>query len=73
MDYTEIVHVTLVASILWSCNIQKKIDPQTGEEIELPWMDYTPFVIVRPMPTKLDIVPRSQERIRLLSPDTCAA
>jgi len=73
LDYTEIVHVTLVASILWSCNIQKKIDPQTGEEIELPWMDYTPFVIVRPMPTKLDIVPRSQERIRLLSPDTCAA
>merc|ERR1712225_124278 len=73
LDYTEIVHVTLVASILWSCSIQKKIDPQTGEETELPWMDYTPFVIVRPMPTKLDIVPRSQERIRLLSPDTCAA
>ncbi|KAK0117473.1 hypothetical protein ONS96_013303 [Cadophora gregata f. sp. sojae] len=70
LDYTEIVHVTIVASILWSCNIQKKIDPKTGQEIELPWMDYSPFVIVRPMPTQLDILPRSQERIRLLSSGT---
>jgi cytochrome P450 len=67
LDYTEIVHVTIVASILWSCNIQKKVDEKTGLEIELPWMDYSPFVIVRPNPTPLDIKPRDEWRIKLLS------
>ncbi|KAH9215873.1 cytochrome P450 [Leptodontidium sp. 2 PMI_412] len=72
LDYTEIVHITIVATILWSCNIQKKVDEKTGQEIELPWMDYTPFVIVRPMPTQLDIKPRAEWKIKMMSPDSVA-
>lgn len=66
-DYTEAVLVTIIASILWSCNIQKKIDEKTGLPIEVPWMDYGPFVIVKPNPCPLDIKPRSELRIKALS------
>ncbi|CZT02199.1 related to cytochrome P450 2A12 [Rhynchosporium graminicola] len=72
LDYSEIVHMTIVATILWSCNIQKKIDEKTGAEIELPWMDYSPFVIVRPMPIPMDIVPRAEWKVKMMSSETSA-
>ena len=66
MDYTELVLVTIVASILWSCTIQKVIDSETGLEVELPEMDYGPFVIVRPNPCPLDVKPRDEWRMKVL-------
>lgn len=36
LDYTKIVHETIVATVLWSCNIQKKVNEKTGQEIKLP-------------------------------------
>ena len=66
-DYSEQVLLTIVASILWSCNIVKRVDPVTGLEIELPWMDYGPFVIVKPNPVPLDIKPRDEWRMKVLS------
>ena len=66
-EYSEPVLITIVASILWSCTIQKKIDPETGLEIEVPWMDYGPFVIVRPNKCELDVKPRDEWRIKALS------
>ncbi|KAL2062757.1 hypothetical protein VTL71DRAFT_5829 [Oculimacula yallundae] len=72
LDYSEIVHMTIVATILWSCNIQKKIDEKTGKEIELPWMDYSPFVIVRPMPIPMNIVPRAEWKIKAMTSELTA-
>jgi hypothetical protein len=66
MDYSEAVNVTIIASILWSCTIQKKIDSKTGLAIDVPWMDYGPFVIVRPNPCPLDIKPRDEWRTKVL-------
>ena len=47
-DYSESVIVAIVAGILWSCIINKKRNPETGLDIDIPWLDYGPFAIVRP-------------------------
>ena len=65
-DYSESVILTIVAGILWSCTITKKRDPETGLEIQPPWLDYGSFAIVCPEPYELDIKPRDSSRIDLL-------
>jgi cytochrome P450 len=66
-DYSEQVLLTIIAGILWSCTITKKRDPKTGLEKEVPWLDYGPYVIVRPEGWELDILPRSASRVRMLA------
>jgi len=52
--------------LLWSVDILKKKDPVTGQEIQPPWFEYTPYVIVRPKWFPLDVQARSQTRIAML-------
>ncbi|KAA8576843.1 hypothetical protein MFRU_014g00710 [Monilinia fructicola] len=61
-DYVEMVLVTVIATILWSVDIRKKRN-EKGEEIEVPWYDYTAYVIVRPEWFAFDVVERRGEGV----------
>ncbi|MCJ1436975.1 hypothetical protein MMC27_006358 [Xylographa pallens] len=65
-EYTEVVHLTIISAILWSCTITKKKDPKSGLDIKVPWYDFGPYAIVRPNPWELDIKPRDGQRIEIL-------
>lgn len=54
-----------IALIAWSCNITKKIDA-AGEEIPVPWYDYTEASNVMPNPFDFELKPRSRERMELI-------
>lgn len=56
------VLVTVIATILWSVDIKKKRN-EKGEEIEVPWYDYTAYVIVRPEWFAFDVVERRGEGV----------
>ena len=49
--------ITVIATILWSVDIKKKRN-EKGEEIEVPWFEYTAYVIVRPDWFPFDVVER---------------
>ncbi|MCJ1476564.1 hypothetical protein MMC13_005230 [Lambiella insularis] len=68
-EYTEVVHLTVISAILWSCTITKKRDAKTGRDVKVPWYDFGPYAIVRPNPWELDIQPRDEKRIRSLRMD----
>jgi hypothetical protein len=53
--------------ILWSCQICTKKDPVTGEEILPPFLDYTPYVIVRPNWWEFDIMIRNREKLDMMN------
>lgn len=52
------VLLTVIATILWSVDIRKQKN-EKGEDIEVPWYDYTAYVIVRPEWFPFDLVERS--------------
>ncbi|ATZ46500.1 hypothetical protein BCIN_01g10840 [Botrytis cinerea B05.10] len=57
-DHVEMVLLTVIATILWSVDIRKQKN-EKGEDIEVPWYDYTAYVIVRPEWFPFDLVERS--------------
>lgn len=59
-DHVEMVLFTIIATILWSVDIRKKKN-EKGEDIEVPWFDYTAYVIVRPEWFAFDVVERRGE------------
>ena len=56
----------LAARIAWACQISKKVDAQTGKEIEVPLYDYTAGFNAQPMPFEFDLKPRDGKRLELL-------
>lgn len=57
--------LTVIATILWSVDIRKQKN-EKGEDIEVPWYDYTAYVIVRPEWFPFDVVERGVGRSALL-------
>ncbi|PQE12585.1 cytochrome P450 protein [Rutstroemia sp. NJR-2017a BBW] len=62
-DHTETVLITVIATILWSVDVRRKIDPNTGKEMQIRWFDYTAYVIVRPEWFPFDVVGRGEGRV----------
>lgn len=55
-----------MGGLAWAFNIRKKRDPVTGHEIPVHWNDFTPLLIAKPSPFEFDLVPRSEERLRVV-------
>jgi len=55
---------TLVAcgGLLWAFNLKKKIDPKTGQEIDVPLNKSNSLLIVKPDPFEMAFEPRSATR-----------
>lgn len=64
-EYCEVVHLTMIAGILWACDISKRKD-EKGREVDVSDLDYGPRIIVRPNKWELDIRVREKWRLRVL-------
>jgi hypothetical protein len=65
MDYSEPVNMAMIASLLWICIIQKKINSRIGWRLSLGWMMV--HLVIPPKPCPLDIKLRDGWRIKVLS------
>ena len=55
-----------VARVAWACQIGKRIDPPTGEGMDVPLYDYTAGFNTRPMPFGFALKARDEKRLELL-------
>jgi hypothetical protein len=51
----------LIARMAWACEI-RKMRTDDGEEVDVPWYDYTAGFNVQPKPFRFELVARSEER-----------
>jgi hypothetical protein len=54
--------VAACGGLMWAFNLKKKIDPTTGEEIEVPLEKSNSLLIVKPDPFEMVFEPRSAAR-----------
>ncbi|KAF2656083.1 cytochrome P450 [Lophiostoma macrostomum CBS 122681] len=54
--------VVACGGLMWAFNLKKKIDPTTGEEIEVPLEKSNSLLIVKPDPFEMTFEPRSAAR-----------
>ena len=55
-----------VARFAWACQIGKRLDPQTSEDMDVPLYDYTAGFNTRPMPFDFALKARDEGRLELL-------
>lgn len=48
--------------LMWGFNLRKKVDPNTGLEIDIPLSQSNSLLIIKPDPFELDFIPRNRER-----------
>jgi hypothetical protein len=48
--------------LLWGFNLRKKIDPETGTEIDISTTASNSLLIIKPDPYQMRFVPRSESR-----------
>ena len=58
-----------IASLAWACNIMYKKDGN-GNNIPVPWYDYTDGANSAPNLFMFDLKPRSEERLQLMRENT---
>jgi hypothetical protein len=54
-----------VASLAWACNVMRKKDAE-GNDIPVPWYDYSAGANSAPNVFAFDLKPRSEERLQLM-------
>lgn len=55
-----------MGGMAWAFWIRKKIDQETGKEIEVHWDEYSPLLIAKPAPFQLDLEVRNDDVRRRL-------
>jgi Cytochrome P450 len=56
-----------MGGMAWAFDMRKKRDSVTGKEIPVHWNEYTPLLIAKPEKFQFDAVPRSEEKMALMS------
>jgi hypothetical protein len=54
--------VVACGGLMWAFNLKRKVDPETGEEIEVPLNKSNSLLIVKPDPFQMVFEPRSSAR-----------
>jgi hypothetical protein len=52
-----------MGGLAWAFDIRKQVDPATGKERPVHWLDYTPLLIAKPVQFPFDAVPRSEDKV----------
>jgi len=64
-DHSETVLFTVIAGILWGCDIKTGTDGE-GRQVKAPWLDYGEHVIVRPKAWSVSVEARDEWRLEAL-------
>ncbi|KAL6154820.1 hypothetical protein ACJQWK_00630 [Exserohilum turcicum] len=62
MSITRDETVTGCGAVMWAFNLRRKMDPTTGQEIEVPLNKSNSLLIIKPDPWEMAFEPRSEER-----------
>lgn len=62
MSITRDETVTGCGAVMWAFNLRRKMDPTTGQEIEVPLNKSNSLLIIKPDPWEMVFEPRSEER-----------
>lgn len=62
MSITRDETVTGCGALMWAFNLKRKIDPVSGQEIEVPLNKSNSLLIIKPDPWQMAFEPRSEER-----------
>lgn len=62
MSLTQDELVLACGSLAWSFNLKRKVDPKTGQEIEVPTDESGSLLIIKPDPFQMAFEPRSEKK-----------
>jgi hypothetical protein len=62
MSITRDETVTGCGALMWAFNLRRKVDPVTGQDIEVPLNKSNSLLIIKPDPWEMAFHPRSESR-----------